>query len=64
MRQHIGHSCGWSPVQQQDQVLWCMLQGNKARFINHSCDPNCYSDIKQVSTQGHGAGDRVCAAAT
>lgn len=26
-----------------------MLQGNKARFINHACDPNCYSDIKQVS---------------
>ena len=27
------------------------MQGGKARFINHSCDPNCYT--KTVTVEGH-----------
>lgn len=24
------------------------MQGNAARYINHSCDPNCYSKVVEV----------------
>ena len=29
------------------------LQGNAARFVNHSCEPNCVSLITNVEGKGH-----------
>ena len=30
-----------------------MMQGGLARFVNHSCDPNCYTKIITVEGQKH-----------
>ncbi len=30
-----------------------MLQGGLARFINHCCDPNCYTKIVTVDNAKH-----------
>ncbi|EDV26157.1 uncharacterized protein TRIADDRAFT_50258 [Trichoplax adhaerens] len=32
----------------RDEVIDATLSGNAARFINHSCDPNCYCKIVPI----------------
>jgi len=29
------------------------MKGSAARFINHSCDPNCYSKIVEILGKSH-----------
>ena len=36
-----------------DIVVDATLRGNAARFINHSCDPNCYSKIVDIFGKKH-----------
>ncbi|CAB4060363.1 Histone-lysine N-methyltransferase set1,Histone-lysine N-methyltransferase SETD1B-A,Histone-lysine N-methyltransferase 2B,Histone-lysine N-methyltransferase trithorax,Histone-lysine N-methyltransferase 2A,Histone-lysine N-methyltransferase, H3 lysine-4 specific,Histone-lysine N-methyltransferase SETD1B [Lepeophtheirus salmonis] len=36
-----------------DTVIDATLKGNAARFINHCCDPNCYSKIVDVIGKKH-----------
>ena len=31
-----------------DEVVDATMSGNEARFINHACDPNCYSKVITV----------------
>lgn len=31
----------WSNAAHWVLVDWCVVKGNMARYINHSCDPNC-----------------------
>ena len=36
-----------------DYVIDSTMMGNASRFINHSCDPNCYSKVIQVDNRKH-----------
>jgi SET domain-containing protein len=31
-----------------DEVVDATMSGNEARFINHACEPNCYSKVITV----------------
>lgn len=37
----------------RDHVIDSTMMGNAARFINHSCDPNCYSKVILVDNRKH-----------
>lgn len=37
----------------RDHVIDSTMMGNAARFINHSCDPNCYSKVILVENRKH-----------
>ena len=37
----------------EDYVIDATLNGSAARFINHSCDPNCFSKIVSVDGTKH-----------
>ncbi|KAK7066067.1 hypothetical protein SK128_026400 [Halocaridina rubra] len=36
-----------------DTVIDATMHGNAARFINHSCDPNCYSRVVDILGKKH-----------
>lgn len=37
----------------RDYIIDSTMMGNPARFINHSCDPNCYSKVILVDGRKH-----------
>ena len=37
----------------EDIVLDATMRGNCARFINHSCTPNCYSKVIEIDGRKH-----------
>lgn len=46
-----GMGCSYMFRVDSDYIIDATKQGNLARFINHSCDPNCYAKIIPVGTQ-------------
>lgn len=43
---YLERGCIWCFQLNRQWVIDAGVGGNIARFINHSCEPNCYSDIK------------------
>jgi SET domain-containing protein len=37
----------------EDYVIDATFYGNKARYLNHSCDANCYADVFKVNDELH-----------
>jgi histone-lysine N-methyltransferase SETD1 len=37
----------------KDYVIDATFYGNKARYLNHSCDANCYADVFKVNDELH-----------
>ena len=46
-RRYIKQGHIWCFALTQRSVIDAAVGGNDARFINHSCTPNCYIDIKK-----------------
>ena len=35
----------------ENRVLDATLEGGLARYMNHSCDPNCFADVVQIDRE-------------
>lgn len=44
--------CLTTPCPPYTQVVDATCRGSLARFINHSCEPNCYAEIKTTAEDG------------
>ena len=49
--QEVGIGCSYMFRVDSDYIIDATKKGNLARFINHSCDPNCYAKIIPVGTE-------------
>ena len=49
---HQGIGCYMFRIDDFD-VVDATMHGNAARFINHSCEPNCYSRVINVDGRKH-----------
>ena len=47
----MGIGCSYMFRVDSDYIIDATKKGNLARFINHSCDPNCYAKIIPVGTE-------------
>ena len=47
----VGIGCSYMFRVDSDYIIDATKKGNLARFINHSCDPNCYAKIIPVGTE-------------
>ena len=36
-----------------DQIINGNIENNTARFINHSCNPNCILDVRKIGGKNH-----------
>lgn len=52
LHHHQGIGCYMFRIDDFD-VVDATMHGNAARFINHSCEPNCYSRVINVEGQKH-----------
>lgn len=52
LHNHQGIGCYMFRIDDFD-VVDATMHGNAARFINHSCEPNCYSRVINVEGQKH-----------
>lgn len=52
LHHHQGIGCYMFRIDDFD-VVDATMHGNAARFINHSCEPNCYSRVIHVEGQKH-----------
>ena len=37
----------------KDYIIDATFFGNKARYLNHSCDANCYADVFKINGEPH-----------